>query len=277
MMNRLMKIPTSFSKFQAWPSLAALTAVLGTLLLTATPAQAAPWVGKDFHGRDCEGVQGTAGTHDYLNRGNPKMANLLALTHRHHFNEDVEALRAGITTEPIGDVDFVLRSFPNHHRALYTSMQYRLKHRKWPKKSKWQPAECSYQRAINFSPRDLTIRSQYAILQYKFRKYEDALETYRAADKLNPDDPLLQYNMALTMVKLKKYKEARAVAEKVYASGFPLPGLRNKLITAGHWKDETSPETLDEKAAKLEKQRSDESATKQGEDAAQPAQDSEDT
>lgn len=226
-----------------------------TTFFSASTAQAAPWVGEDFRGKECEGFQGTAGTHNYLHRGNPRIASMLALTEEHHFNEDVETLRKGITTEPMGDVDFVLRSFPNHHRALYTAMQYRLKHRKWPKKAKWQTAECYYQRAINFAPRDLTIHSQYAILQYKFKKYKGALETYQAADKLNPDDPLLMYNMALTMVKLKKYKDAKKVAERVYATGFPLPGLRNKLITAGHWKDETSAETLEDKAQKLEAER----------------------
>lgn len=231
-----------------------IAAVLVALLLMPS-AQAAPWVGKDFRGKDCEGFQGTAGTLDYLHRGNPRVASSLALTEEHHFNEDVETLRKGITTDPMGDVDFVLRSFPNHHRALYTSMQYRLKHRKWPNKAKWQPAECYYQRAINFSPRDLTVHTQFAILQYKFKQYKGALESYQIADRLSPEDPLLMYNMALTMVKLKKYKDAKAVAEKVYATGFPLPGLRNKLITAGHWKDETSAETLEDKAQKLEEER----------------------
>jgi tetratricopeptide (TPR) repeat protein len=218
--------------------------------ILAPGASAAPWVGQDFQGNDCEGFQGTAGTHDYLHRYRPRVAGFLALTEEHHFNEDVEALRKGMTTEPMGDIDFVLRSFPNHHRALYSAMQYRLKHPRWPKNAKWQKAECYYHRAVNFSPRDLTVRSQFAILQYKFKKYEDALESYRAADKLNPDDPLLLYNMGLTLVKLKKFQEAKVVADRVYAMNFPLPGLRNKLVTAGYWEDETTPDSLEDKAEK---------------------------
>ncbi|MFK7734210.1 MAG: tetratricopeptide repeat protein [Pseudomonadales bacterium] len=227
-------------------------ATLALALLLAPNAQAKEWVGKDFRGKNCEGEQGTAGAHDYLHRGFKKnVAGLLKLTERHHYNEDVENLVKGLTTEPMGDTDFVLRSFPNHHRALQTAMKYRLKRKKWSPKEKWPPAECYYQRAINFSPRDLTVHLQYAILQYKMKKYTGALKTYQAADKLNPNDPLLLYNMALTMIKVKKYKQAKAVAKRVYATGFPLPGLRNKLITAGHWKDETSAETLEDKAKKL--------------------------
>jgi hypothetical protein len=40
------------------------------------------------------------------------------------------------------------------------------------------------------------------------------------------------------LVELKKYKEAEQLAEKVYSAGFPLPGLKKKLMTAGHWKAE---------------------------------------
>lgn len=214
-------------------------------------AAAAPWVGDNFHGKPCEGFQGTAGTADYLRRANPRIAASLALTEEHHFNEDVESLRKGITTEPMGDIDFVLRSFPNHHRALFSAMQWRIKNRNFPKTVKWQPAECYYQRAIAFSPHDLTIRTQYAILQYKFKKFNEALETYEELDRLNPHDPLVEYNMALTMLRVGKFKKAAVIAERVYKTGFPLPGLRNKLRKAGHWKDETSPETLDDKAAEL--------------------------
>jgi len=229
----------------------------------ATQLQAAQWVGEDFQGNECEGFQGTAGTRDYLQRFQPRVASFLALTEEHHFNEDVEALRKGMTAEPMADIDFVLRSFPNHHRALYSAMQYRLQHKKrWPKNAKWQKAECYYNRAVNFSPRDLTIRSQFAILQYKFKKFEDALESYQAADRLNPHDPLLLYNMGLTLVKLKRFDEAKQLADRVYAVGFPLPGLRNKLITAGYWKDETTSESLEEKAAKLRKEM-DEKATQE--------------
>ena len=234
----------------------ALFACLALCLISLPlQSQAAAWVGEDFQGNECDGGQGTAGTRDYLKRFEPRAAAFLAMTEEHHFNEDVEALRKGITSEPMGDIDFVLRTFPNHHRALYSAMQYRLKHKKrWPAGASWQKAECYYNRAVNFRPRDITVHTQYALLQYKFKKFEGALESYQTVNKLNPNDPLVLYNMGLTLVKLKRFDEAKFIADRVYGLGFPLPGLRNKLITAGHWKDETSPETLADKAAKLQEE-----------------------
>lgn len=258
----LRRLPSSTTKnLRSW--LPANGATLVLALCFAPTAHSMDWVGKDFRGKECEGNQGTAGAHDYLHRGYKKaVAGLLELTERHHYDEDVESLKKGLTTDPIGDTDYVLRSFPNHHRALLTTSNYRLKRKKWKKTEKYPPSECYYQRAIAFSPRDLTIHLQYAILQYKFKKYKGALTTYQAADKLNPNDPLLMYNMALTMVKLKKFQHAKTIANKVYATGFPLPGLKNKLITAGYWKDETSAETLEDKAEKLrQKKAAEKSAT----------------
>ena len=234
-----------------FPLLAAITWCLAGLPLQS---QAAAWVGEDFQGNECDGGQGTAGTRDYLKRHEPRAAAFLAMTEEHHFNEDVEALRKGITSEPMGDIDFVLRAFPNRHRALYSAMQYRLKHQKrWPGGA-WQKAECYYNRAINFRPRDITVHTQFALLQYKFKKFEGALESYETVNKLNPNDPLVLYNIGLTLVKLKRFDDAKLMADRVYGLGFPLPGLRNKLITAGYWEDETSPETLADKAAKLQEE-----------------------
>ena len=34
-----------------------------------------------------------------------------------------------------------------------------------------------------------------------------------------------------------QYQEAKVHAGQAYERGFPLPGLRNKLLEAGHWKE----------------------------------------
>lgn len=223
-----------------------------------------PWVGETFSGKKCEGRHGPSGTHDYLHRGHPSLVGLLETVENAHFTEGVESLTEGATTEPMGDINWVLMTFPNHHRALYSAMQFRLRHKRWPQKSKGLPAECYYQRAIKFSPTDLTVYSQYAFLQNKFRKYEGAVKTYEAADRLFPGDALINYNMALNLVKLKRFKQARKIAEKVYPTGFPLQGLKNMLRRAGHWEDETSPETLEDKAAKLQASMEEDSSNETG-------------
>jgi len=89
---------------------------------------------------------------------------------------------------------------------------------------------------MNFSPKDPVAFTMYAVLLHKVKQYKNALEVYRMANKLLPNDMLTQYNMGLVLVELKKYKEAEEVAKVVYAAGIPLPGLKNKLIAANHWK-----------------------------------------
>ncbi len=67
-----------------------------------------------------------------------------------------------------------------------------------------------------------------------------ALEQLRVADGLSTDDANLQYNLGLAYFKLKKYDMALAHAQKAYAAGFPLPGLREMLMSVGKWQDPAS-------------------------------------
>ena len=52
-------------------------------------------------------------------------------------------------------------------------------------------------------------------------------------------------------VKKKEYEKASAHAQKAYALGFPLPGLKNKLKAAGKWK-EPPPAVMEAKEAPAE-------------------------
>jgi len=73
-----------------------------------------------------------------------------------------------------------------------------------------------------------------------------ALEQLDAASRLAPDQATIQYNLGLMYVKKKEYDKASAHAQKAYALGFPLPGLRNKLKAAGKWREpEPAPAAID--------------------------------
>ena len=234
--------------YHSFHALAITVAALAMLFVSATEAQSrsgkhpAPWVGKRLDGKDCKSVQIGAGPWDYLHR--EKYPGYLAVTEENHFNEDVEALRAGITTEPMGDIHYTLSAWPNHHRALKSAVDFRLKHPKWPEHSKGLPAECYLVRAINYSPKDGTPYLLLGILAHRQKQYKEALNAYERADELIPNDMIIKYNMALTLVQLKKYKEAKRIAEIVYASDFPLPGLKNKLKAAGQWEKEPKTEVV---------------------------------
>lgn len=217
----------------------ALTLTSGEALAQGKKKVAAPWVGKTAEGKPCSGGQPTSGPFDYLKRG--QFAGQLQVVEEHHFDKNVEKLIKGISTEPMGDIDFTLRAFPNHHRALRSAMNFRLMHERWPKRSKGVRAECYLQRAINFSPRDDVLHSMLAYTLHKLDQPERAIEHYKAAIERAPSDMMLQYNIGLALTEAERYPEARAYAETVYAVGFPLPALKRRLLEAGHWEGATVP------------------------------------
>jgi hypothetical protein len=194
-----------------------------------------PFVGTNLHGKKCTAQGVPFGPFDYLQR--EKLAAELEVVEETHFSESVERLDAGQTSSAINDIHYTLMSWPNHHRALHSALRYRLQNLgDWPIENSATPAECYLQRAIKFSPKDPIPYMLYGIFLHQVKQYDEALKAYRNANRLLPNDILTQYNIGLVLVELKKYKEAEQVAKKVYGAGFPLPGLKNKLVAAGHWK-----------------------------------------
>lgn len=221
-----------------------LAFAVGIILLpeSAMAKSAAPWVGKTLDGKKCAGGRPTSGPYDYLNM--PANAGMLRVVEENHFNRNVETLVKGMSTTPMGDIDFTLLAFPNHHRALQSAMNFGIRHKRWPANSKGQPAECYLQRAMKFSPRDPVPFKLYGYYMHRKGRLETALKANQKAMSMQPADVMLQYNTALILVDLKRFDEAYALAKPLYEAGLTLPGLRNKLARAGVW--EYSPE---EKAA----------------------------
>lgn len=226
------------------PRLAVITLFLMGVTLPAPAAYAqagyrkgpaAPWVGKTAEGQKCTGGQPTAGPWDYLQRR--KWAGPLASIEEHHFNRNVELLIRGISTEPMGDIDFTLRAFPNHHRALTSAVNFRVRNKRWPQTSKGRQAECYLQRAIAFSPKDPTLHPLLAHVLHRLNKPTQALVSYRKAIADHPRDVMLKYNMGLALTDIKQYKQASRIATEIYAADFPLPALKRRLVAAGEWKE----------------------------------------
>jgi Flp pilus assembly protein TadD len=66
---------------------------------------------------------------------------------------------------------------------------------------------------------------------------DKATEQLKEAINLQPEDPNVNYNLGLLYVQKKDYEQAKIYAKKAYELGFPLPGLKNKLMEAGKWED----------------------------------------
>ncbi len=154
-----------------------------------------------------------------------------------HFPPQVEALKSGKTGTVAGALDYTLRAFPNHPRALLAFI------RLWERdkiEQPWgakYPIECYLIRAEVFRPDDPMPKMLYGIYKLKRGDSSGAITKLEAAGSLDSNNANLQYNLGLAYFRLKRYDEALAAAHKAYALGFQLPGLRNLLKREGQWKE----------------------------------------
>ena len=198
----------------------------------------APWVGETLKGAPCLGGSENFGPFDYLQRH--QLKSKLGIVEKHHFTPQVEQLIGGANTgnkrDVLADLDYTLRAWPNHHRALNSTIQFHIINKNW--KTHFPPAECYLERAINFSPKDGITRMLYGNLLQRNGKQSVALKQYEKALELKPKSVQIKYNLALLLVELGNYKRARKYALDLYPNGFPLPGLKDKLKKVGHWSKE---------------------------------------
>lgn len=81
-----------------------------------------------------------------------------------HFTREVEQLVRGKTSsEPSGDLDYTLRVFPNHARALRSLMDYGRRKKTDRLAGTHWPVWCYFDRAIRFQPDDSQVRVLYGI------------------------------------------------------------------------------------------------------------------
>jgi len=138
-----------------------------------------------------------------------------------------------------GEIDFILRWFPNHPKGLQFMVNWLPKYPHPPDKG----VEYYFQKAIEYRPTtelrpvDATARVLYAIHLHKQKKYQKAQEQYESALSIAPNNSEIHYNLGLLLVARKNYPTALKHAQTAYSLGFPLPGLKNKLKKAGAWKD----------------------------------------
>ncbi|MBA6412683.1 hypothetical protein H2508_06105 [Parahaliea sp. F7430] len=211
------------------------------VLLCLTPAYAAaankvaPWVGETLQGAPCRGSDMNYGPFDYLQRN--LLPKQLRIVEKHHFTPAMEQLIAGSSTVP--NIRYTLRAWPNHHRALYAMIRAQGLTDRDIGQHKGTPVECFLQRAINFSPNDSSAKMLYGIFLQSKGKHDAALKYYLAAEKIDPNNLQIKYNLGLLLVDRREYTEASRYAQEVYDKGFPMPGLRNKLRSTGHWPEDS--------------------------------------
>jgi tetratricopeptide (TPR) repeat protein len=218
----------------AWRTvMLALIAVLGTVQGGSVLAQSS-----EMDAFECGALENAYGPFDYTDPTDRR--DKLPIVEQFHFNIDVENLRRGQSSTIIGDLDYTLRAFPNHHRALNAMARYQQAN---PEAvvPPFRTAECYFNRALRFSPRDGTARMIYGSYLFKRGQRQAALQRYEEALALQPESAEAHYNMGLLQLELKRTAQALEHAHKAYSLGYPLQGLKNKLKRAGAWKEPRKP------------------------------------
>jgi tetratricopeptide (TPR) repeat protein len=190
--------------------------------------------GSDLQDIECGALENAYGPFDYTDAAERREK--LPIVEQFHFNADVENLRRGQSSSIMGDLDYTLRAFPNHHRALNAMGRYQLNN-PTAAVAPYRSADCYFNRAIRFRPGDGTVRMIYGTYLFKRGEREAALKRYQEAVDLSPDSAEAHYNMGLLQVELKRFDAALVHAHKAYALGYPLQGLKNRLKRAGAWRE----------------------------------------
>lgn len=209
------------------------------ILAVATNLQAAD----PFCGKLDEGTQ--YGPYDYANPFNRER--YLPVVERAHFTPNVKKLIKGSTGSIGGDIGYTLRAFPNHYPALIALAKLYLREKNVEAPDQRFTVECYFDRAMRFKPSDVMVRTIYGnYLQRLGGRQDDAMEQYKVAVRLQPENATVNYNLGLIYLKEKDYEQAIVHAKKAYELGFPLPGLRKKLMKTGKWDGKLDEEVRDE-------------------------------
>jgi tetratricopeptide (TPR) repeat protein len=191
--------------------------------------------GETFGQEECGELRNSFGPWDY---NDPRNAPHLTNVNGNHFDSGVQNLVRGQAGYIGADIDYVLRAFPNHHLALDAMSRLSVKERKDKPRGAQYTVACYFDRALRFKPADPTVRLLYAKLLARNKQYAEALVQLQEADQRDQDNANIKYNLGLALFELKRFDEAAEAAQRAYALGFPLPGLRKKLESVGKWQPE---------------------------------------
>ena len=156
-----------------------------------------------------------------------------------HFTSEVEHLKRGTGGgRPGPDIDYTLRAFPNHPRALKAMMDLGIRDKtNRPYGSHWT-VDCYFNRAVRFTPDDSQVRMILGIFLLRNGDKKGAVEQLEVARTLGVSGGNLSYNLGLAYFQVQDYEKAREYAYKARELGFDLKGLQNMLMRAGQWHEQ---------------------------------------
>jgi tetratricopeptide (TPR) repeat protein len=165
-------------------------------------------------------------------------AELLKSVEKYHMKPAEDEIRQKRYQAAWGDIDFMLRAFPNHPQVLLLMIDLC---------AKWKSPRCTddlagrFERAIAVNPRAPNTFVVLGIYQQRNRAYREAISSYERALALDPESVNAHYNLGLAYLDAKNYELANQHAQQAYRLGAQLPGLRAKLTKAGRWDPSAAP------------------------------------
>lgn len=184
----------------------------------------------------CDSLLYKTPTYDY------RLRELTKQTHRDYKDRTVNHYEPAAATmqkrqvEPqIGvlyNIDYVLRSWPNHQPALLLLANYYLR---GGKQWNYSTFECYVKGAKLFAADDVAVPVIEGFYYQKKGDMDRAIAAYEQALGIDPNAAEANYNLGLVYFGKGDYAKARAHAERAYASGYPLPTLKENLQRIGQW------------------------------------------
>lgn len=212
-----------------WPRIAASLSLMA-LALSAGAAHA------QLNATLCGSLENAYGPYDYRTDKSK-----LPIVEGAHFTPQVEMLIKATTGYIGGDLDYTLRAFPNHHRALIAMQRYAERSKTAKAPNARYDVECYFERAVTFKPDDTTVRMLFAkFLNGKGRR-DEALKHLAYAVHQAADNAFTHYNLGLVYFDLQVFDKALEQAHRALALGFPRTDLKDKLAAAGQWRDPEPP------------------------------------
>jgi len=229
-------LPPEHSKVRGTRPSPGISARLMMMAMVMVAIFAAPFAAADV-GPGCT-LESSYGPFDYRKATKSERE----LVERFHFTSDIEMLKHGSSGSSIPgpDINYTLTVFPNHPRALKSMMDLGFREKKDRPQGVRFTIECYFDRAMRFTPDDETVKVLYAVYLQRSGKNAAALEVLSKVSAEAGENANIQYNLGLLYLELGRYDEALQHAHAAYRLGFTLPGLRNRLVRAGKWKDDTA-------------------------------------
>ena len=136
----------------------------------------------------------------------------------------------------LSDLEFLLRRWPNHYQALQGLIRYEAG---GGRTSSERSTACYFESAQQFAPDDVNVLILKGIYFHNKSDDDAAEAAWLNALRVDAGSPDAHYNLGLLYFDAGRSEDALMHATAAYESGYPLPGLKNKLVEAGQW--ETDP------------------------------------